>query len=173
MKKGYIKTLCCILLLACTLPLLNGCNDEDDIIKILTGKTWKLSRLTVKGSSDPFDSNIWNNDDNAKEKSLKVLSVESNFTLVFTGAEINKIAMGTFNSHGITSTMKGSWSGDGKSNRLTFSNNIEITGGETDPLAREFNNGLQRVIKYEGDTRNITLYYKDGQVTRIMGFVAK
>ena len=68
--------------------------------------------------------------------------------------------------------MKGDWNGDGKSNRLTFSN-IKVTGGESDPLAREFNNGLQKVEKYEGDSRNLTLYYKDGQVTRIMGFVAK
>ena len=172
MKKGYIKTLCCILLLACSLPLLNGCNDEDDLTKMLTGKTWKLTRLTIKGSSEPFDSNIWNNDTDRKN-SLKALGVESNFTLVFTGVEVNKETLGSyFDSKGINSFMKGDWNGDGKSNRLTFSN-IKVTGSEDDPLAREFNNGLQRVIKYEGDTRNITLYYKDGQVTRIMGFVAK
>ena len=172
MKKGYIKTLCCILLLACTLPILNGCNNEDDLTKILTGKTWKLSRLTVKGSSEQFYRGIWNNDKDY-ENSLKALDAESNFTLVFTGVELNKETLGSyFNSKGINSTMKGDWNGDGKSNRLTFSN-IKVMGGESDPLAREFNNGLQKVEKYEGDSRNLTLYYKDGQVTRIMGFVAK
>lgn len=35
-------------------PLLSGCDNEDDVIGIFTGKTWKLSRLTNKGSNAQF-----------------------------------------------------------------------------------------------------------------------
>lgn len=39
-----------MLLMFSLLPLLSGCDNEDDVIGIFTGKTWKLSRLTNKGS---------------------------------------------------------------------------------------------------------------------------
>lgn len=40
-----------MLLMFSLLPLLSGCDNEDDVIGIFTGKTWKLSRLTNKGSN--------------------------------------------------------------------------------------------------------------------------
>lgn len=43
-----------MLLMFSLLPLLSGCDNEDDVIGIFTGKTWKLSRLTNKGSNAQF-----------------------------------------------------------------------------------------------------------------------
>ncbi len=43
-----------MLLMFSLLPLLSGCDNEDDVIGIFTGKTWKLSRLTNKGGNAQF-----------------------------------------------------------------------------------------------------------------------
>ena len=82
-----------MLLMFSLLPLLSGCDNEDDVIGIFTGKTWKLS-ISVK-----------------------------------------------------------------------------VTGAaESDALAKAFISGLQNVYKYEGDANSLTLYFKDGPTTRVMGF---
>ena len=47
--KRLIRNIFCMLLMFSLLPLLSGCDNEDDVIGIFTGKTWKLSRLTNKG----------------------------------------------------------------------------------------------------------------------------
>lgn len=60
-----------MLLMFSLLPLLSGCDNEDDVIGIFTGKTWKLSRLTNKDSNAQFYPNLWNNDNKAMEESLK------------------------------------------------------------------------------------------------------
>ena len=39
-----------MLLMLSLLPLLSGCDNEDDVVGIFTGKTWKLSRLTNKAA---------------------------------------------------------------------------------------------------------------------------
>ena len=41
-----------MLLMFSLLPLLSGCDNEDDVIGIFTGKPWKLSRLANKDSTD-------------------------------------------------------------------------------------------------------------------------
>lgn len=82
-----------MLLMLSLLPLLSGCDNEDDVVGIFTGKTWKLS-ISVK-----------------------------------------------------------------------------VTGSaESDALAKAFISGLQNVYKYEGDANSLTLYFKDGPTTRVMGF---
>ena len=59
-----------MLLMFSLLPLLSGCDNEDDVIGIFTGKTWKLSRLTNKGSNAQFYPNLWNNN----EEEMKTVS---------------------------------------------------------------------------------------------------
>lgn len=91
--KRLIRNIFCMLLMFSLLPLLSGCDNEDDVIGIFTGKTWKLS-ISVK-----------------------------------------------------------------------------VTGAaESDALAKAFISGLQNVYKYEGDANSLTLYFKDGPTTRVMGF---
>lgn len=60
-----------MLLMLSLLPLLSGCDNEDDVVGIFTGKTWKLSRLTNKGSNAQFYPNLWNNNEEEMKKSLE------------------------------------------------------------------------------------------------------
>lgn len=160
-----------MLLLFLLLPLLSGCDNEDDVIEIFTGKTWKLSRLTNKGSNAQFYPGLWNNDNKAMEESLKKLYNQPNtFTLNFEGTELDGELMGTtVNGQGISSSINGTWKADGDSGSLSIS--VKATGAaESDALAKAFIAGLQNVYKYEGDANSLTLYFKDGPTTRVMGF---
>ena len=149
-----------MLLVLSLLPLLSSCDNEDDVIGIFTGKTWKLSRLTNKDSNRQFYSGLWQ-DEKAARKSREALKTEGNFTLNFEGTELDGELMGT--------SVNGTWSADGKSQSLNF--NLKISGSaESDALAKAFISGLQNVYKYEGDANSLTLYFKDGPTTRIMGF---
>ena len=160
-----------LLLLLALLPIVSGCNNEDDVIEIFTKNTWKLSRLTTKDSSARFLPNLWNNDKDY-EASMNALSQGSNFTINFAGTELNGEIMGTtLDGKGIKATFTGTWSVDGKANTLGIA--LKVSGSETDPLAKEFINGLQKVYKYEGDSNSLTLYFKDGEITKVIGFTAQ
>ena len=81
--KRLIRNICCILLMLSLLPLLSGCDNEDDVVGIFTGKTWKLSRLTNKGSNAQFYPNLWNNNEEEMKKSLdKLYNQKSTFTSI-------------------------------------------------------------------------------------------
>lgn len=167
--RRVLRNVGCLFILFFLLPILGGCNEEDDVIEILTGKTWKLSRLTTENSKDRFLPNLWT-DETSFNNSMTALDVDGNFTLSFTGSEVNGEIVGTLvEARGIrASTTSGSWRANGKNNTLTIS--VRVNGTETDPLAKAFMAGLQNVYKYEGDTNTLTLFYKEGQTTKIMGF---
>lgn len=160
-----------LLLLLALLPIVSGCNNEDDVIEIFTKNTWKLSRLTTKDSSARFLPNLWNNEKDYNT-SMTALAQEGNFTLNFAGTELNGEIMGTtLDGKGIRATFTGTWSVDGKSHTLAIA--LKTNGSETDPLAKEFINGLQKVYKYEGDSNSLTLYFEDGNITKVIGFTAQ
>ena len=164
--KRLIRNICCILLMLSLLPLLSGCDNEDDVVGIFTGKTWKLSRLTNKGSNAQFYPNLWNNNEEEMKKSLdKLYNQKSTFTLNFEGTELDGELMGTtVNGQGINSSVNGTWKADGASGSLSIS--VKVTGSaESDALAKTFISGLQNVYKYEGDANSLTLYFKDGPTT--------
>ena len=150
-------------------PLLSGCDNEDDVIGIFTGKPWKLSRLANKDSNRQFYSGLWK-DEEAERKSRDFLKIKSTFTLNFEGTELDGELMGTtVNGQGINSSVNGTWKADGASGSLSIS--VKVTGAaESDALAKAFISGLQNVYKYEGDANSLTLYFKDGPTTRVMGF---
>lgn len=86
-----ITWLLCITLL----PLISSCNNEDDVVEIFTGKTWKMSRLTDNEKNAPqFYKGIWNNE-NEQLKSMEYLNRDGNFTVTFEGTEINGEIDGT------------------------------------------------------------------------------
>lgn len=155
-----------------TILTLTACNNEDDVMEIFTGKTWKLTRLTTEGSSTPFLAGLWDNE-NSYKSSIKLLSNPSNYILNFYGdSQSTEFIEPAFNADGINAKItNGTWQADGVSKDLTLSGNV--TGTESDPLAKEFMKGLLLVYKYEGDNRTLTLYYKDGQINKIMGFTAQ
>ena len=47
MKKQILKYIG-ILFAIMLIPALSGCNDTDDVQKIFTGKTWKMTYITKK-----------------------------------------------------------------------------------------------------------------------------
>lgn len=159
------------ILLAAVLTF-TACNNEDDVMEIFTGKTWKLTRLTTEGSSIRFLAGLWDNE-NSYNNSMERLNSAGNYILNFYGdTQSSELIEPTFNANGISARItNGTWKADGISKDLTLNGNI--TGSESDPLAKEFMKGLLLVYKYEGDNRTLTLYYKDGQINKIMGFTAQ
>ncbi|MBE6287003.1 MAG: DUF4847 domain-containing protein [Mediterranea massiliensis] len=149
-------------------PLLSGCNNEDDVMEIFTGKMWKLSYIAAEGTRIQF--NYWPNDNangEAYQHSMELLRKADNFTITFTGGEINNVISGTFSGKGSNATLNGQWKANGESQSLSM--NTNVSGRETDPLARAFVNGLQNVIRYEGDAMNLFIYFKDGETVKYMG----
>lgn len=167
--KRILRNISYLLLALAMLPALSGCDTEDDLIEIFTGKTWKMSRLTMKGSNARFLPNLWDSQD-SMDKSLRNLDDTGKFTLDFEGSEVDGQLLGTrFTAHGVNVILTGTWNADGDSHSLTL--NVEKTSGsESDPLAKAFINGLKNVYKYEGDANSLTLYFKDGDMTKVIGF---
>lgn len=155
-------------LVACILLLtVNACNNEDNVIGIFTGKTWKLSFIAAEGSYEQFD--FWGGDDAARQASMTALSQTGTFVLSFEGSDLTESAGGSFNGRAIRGIIDGKWNANGKNNKLTL-NDIKSTQSETDVLARAFVTGLQNAFKYEGDYNNLFIYYKEGQTVKRMGF---
>lgn len=166
-KSLYI---CHLLLMLALIPAFSGCNTEDDLIRIFTGKTWKMSRITIEGKeSEQFGAIVWDSE-TAYNRSIELLKAENNFTVIFEGIEVNGELSGnnvTVNGVNVKNAT-GTWTANGKSNAISLS--LNISASETDPLAKEFIKGMQNIFKYEGDENQITLYYKEGQTTCLIGF---
>lgn len=155
-------------LLLLLLPLtLGGCSDDDDVLEIFTGKTWKLSYISAEGNHKWID--LWGNNDAAYQNSMKLLEAEGTFTLGFAGSEaVEGTSGGTLNGQGVNLKFTGTWRADGDSRKLILS--LQTSGNDSDVLVKAFLSGLQNAFRYEGDSQNLFIYYKEGQVTRFMGF---
>ena len=138
------------------LLLFAGCNMEDDVLEIFSGKTWKLTYISTENSNKQFD--FWGSGDSSQ--SMEALKQTNTFTITFEGSEINAITGGTFNATAITATVNGQWNADGKSQEMTTSN-VQVSYAESDPLAIAFVRGLQNAVRYGGDSSNLYIYYKD------------
>ncbi|WP_195352563.1 DUF4847 family protein [Bacteroides cellulosilyticus] len=170
MKKN-IRSISYLLLIFALLFSLSGCNNEDDVMTIFNGKTWKLSRLTTEGSNARFYSGLWNNT-KEEEASITALNQSGNFTLRTSCAEVNGEVTGTADIHGIKASISNATLKiDGKSRTISINGKISTT--ESDPLAKAFINGILNAYKYEGDTNTLTIYFNDGNTTKIMGFTAQ
>lgn len=160
------------ILLTALFLLVSSCNNEDDVVEIFTGKTWKMSRLTDHGKNPPqFYQGIWQTDAE-KNRSMELLNLEGNFEVVFEGSEVDGEVNGTqVRIQGVRSTATGTWQANGKDNTLQIQFQ-KITGTETDPLAKAFMAAMRKVFKYEGDINQLTLYYEENNhITRKIGFV--
>lgn len=152
MKKRSIYKVLWLLLL---LPMFSGCNDTDDVSGIFTGKTWKLTYITIKDSHQMYD--FWGTDNNAREKSMTLLDQAGKYIISFNGMEENNIITGALNGTVITANFTGNWSADGKDRN--FSASIQGGNESSDLLARNFIEGLKSATSYGGDDRNLYLYY--------------
>lgn len=167
--KKLIKNISYLLLVVSLLPILSGCNNEDDVIQIFTGKTWKLSFIALEGTNEQYD--YWKGDATARTKSMEALAQEGNFVLNFEGTDLEGKPRGTFKGRAILASISGEWSANGKSNELLL--NSKPSQSESDILGKAFVFGLQNAFKYEGDNNNLFIYYKEGQTIKRLGLKPK
>lgn len=160
-----MKKLLTLLLFATLLPLLEACDQGDDIAEIFTGKTWKLTYITMNGQTVDF----WNGDEAAYNESERLRRQSATFTVTFHGGDTESVAGGEFNARAVNRTINGQWTADGVSHELRLTD-IRVTGSDTDVLATAFYNGLQNATRYEGDSQNLYIYYEDGETTKCMAF---
>lgn len=155
-----------LLWLLAMLPVLGGCNDEDDVEAIFIGKVWKMSRLVRDGSSRQFDLELTTAEREAVQQ-------ESTFTIELTsqGTGDSQIS-GSLTAKGILSTSEGTWSADGKNNRFGVS--ISRTDrAESSALGKKFLDGLRKADRYSGDVNTLNLYFTDNNETWVIGFAAR
>lgn len=163
-----------LLLIISILPILSSCNNEDDVIKIFTGKTWKMTFIAAEGSQKQF--NFWGDqgmtsDNAAFTKSMDALAKDGNFVLNFEGGDLNGTAGGSFGGRATTTSVSGTWNANGESNKLNI--NVEGNPNDKDVLGKAFITGLLNATRYEGDEKNLYIYYKDGSSIKFMAFRAQ
>ena len=155
------------LLLLLLLPLLGGCDTEDNVLEIFTGKTWKLTYIALEGQHQMFD--FWNEDTDAAWRSLQLLEQGSTFIIEFNGSETADYVGGDFEAQAVNRSITGNWAANGASRELSL-NNLRTSGNDSDILAQAFLTGLQNAVRYSGDSQYLYIYYEDGQTTKCMAF---
>lgn len=146
-----------LLLLLLALPFMSGCERSDDVVGIFTGKTWKLTYITVADSKTPHQYDFWGNAETLK-KALEELNKDGAYTIVFTGMESDNIIEGKFSGVlGTPSNFSGNWHADGKSN--DFFAAIERKGDTKALLDNYFLTGLNSATRYKGNYDNLHLYF--------------
>lgn len=159
-----MKNLYRILGILLLFPLFSGCNDSDDTTAIFTGKTWKLNFISIDGEYDMYD--FWGNNAEAKEKSLTFLRKDGTYTLTFEGLADGDNIEGKVSVTVITSTLQGDWHANGKDNSFSFRATATGNTDNNDKLAKNFLEGLNNAIEYEGDTNNLYILYKPESAQR-------
>ena len=155
------------LLLLLLLPLLGGCDTEDNVLEIFTGKTWKLTYIALEGQHQMFD--FWNENTGAAQRSLQLLEQGSTFIIEFNGSETADYVGGDFEAQAVNRSITGNWAANGASRELSL-NNLRTSGNDSDILAQAFLTGLQNAVRYSGDSQYLYIYYEDGQTTKCMAF---
>lgn len=166
MKRNILHTLRLLAFIFITTSL-GGCNNEDDVIDIFTGKTWKMTFIAAEGSNRQFD--FWGGNETQRENSMKALAQSGNFILEFVGTDLTNITGGEFEGHGVLANVSGSWTANGKSNNLVLGS-LKFTRNETDALAKAFATGLKNAFRYEGDNQNLYIYYTENGNVKFMAF---
>jgi hypothetical protein len=147
-----------IILISLLLPALGACNQTDDVIKIFTGKTWKLTNVNDGGGDCTRE---YFSNEAQWEESMKLLSDKGNFVITFTGAEVNGEVIGTYLGRAARTAISGKWKANGENNAFSISEQAEPSNSE-DVLGRVFIRALINAYKYEGDTAgNLTIYFKE------------
>ena len=139
---------------------------EETVIDIFTGKTWYMTYMAVEGQNKMYD--FWKGDQEAREKSFKTIAGD-NYTLVFEGAEVNGTAGGIFTGKATSASVNGDWNVNGDNRELKIT--VKSADVDTDKyLGKAFMDGLKSAFRYGGDSKNLYIYYKEGQIVRFISF---
>ena len=146
-----------LLLLLLVLPFVSGCERSDDVAGIFTGKTWKLTYITVADSKTPHPYNFWA-DNETYEKAIEETRQEDAYTITFSGMETDDVISGQLAGRlGGRTDFSGKWQADGKSN--DFSASDIKSGGNKALLDSYFIEGIKNAKRYKGDYNTLYLYY--------------
>lgn len=167
-----ISPILSLLLSALVLTLASSCENDEEFVRILTGKTWKMSRLTENGSSSQFYL-TWDTEEEY-ETSMSYFTVSSYYVITFEGVEYDGELVGNeVTLRGVNRSATGTWTASGENHAMSLDLTFSGAGDETDPLAIAFINGIQNVYRYEGDENNLNLFFKDDGETYVIGFVPR
>ena len=168
MRRDTVKYIALLFCLTLVIPFLSGCNDTDDVQKIFTGKTWKMTYITKKNEHSWYK---FTDVSEAIYKSYDPINGTKAFKISFTGSTEDNIIRGEFSGSGSV-TFTGTWQADGKSNefRRTGINNQLSYGDSKDTLAKHIVEGLENATSYEGDERNLYLYFEYEKETLCIAF---
>ena len=134
MRRDTVKYIALLFCLTLVIPFLSGCNDTDDVQKIFTGKTWKMTYITKKNEHSWYK---FTDVSEAIYKSYDPINGTKAFKIAFTGSTEDNIIRGEFSGSGSV-TFTGTWQADATS--------------------------------YEGDERNLYLYFEYEKETLCIAF---
>lgn len=151
---GMRKMRLCLVVLLST--LLWSCNDEDDIGAIFVGQTWYLG--------DFYETSDWKDDNN--ELSIYRGNAEAAEIMRGNGTDCFFITFqeSTFRAKGLTNTFSGTWSADGKNNRLSFmitEGNAASGSGLEREITQKFYDCIRYAEYYRGNTIWLKFFPKD------------
>lgn len=151
----YMTIVLCLILI----PVLSGCNDTDDVQKIFTGKTWKMTNIT-RGKKD---EGKWFTFPGVTEEVYRSYDPKNGsraFRISFEGSTLDDVISGKFSNVSPSSiTINGSWNANARNN--DFHANIEkSSSSKGDTLGKYIIEAIQKATSYEGDEYNLFLYYE-------------
>lgn len=161
MKKTKI-----IMLIMPLLMCLQGCDQTDEVGRIFTGKTWKLTMIFHDKNKPTLSTDYWTTDE-AYRTSMEKLEVKNNFTITFEGFEKDGTISGTYSGRVTSTNISGSWNADGTSNSFG-TNQQEAKDG--DVLGTAFIDALRRAYKYEGTEIDLRIYFKENGAKKMLLF---
>lgn len=155
-----------ILLSIILIPILSGCNDTDDVQKIFTGKTWKMTYITKKGEHK------WYTFPGVDEKnyfSYDPTNGTRAFRITFTGSTSDNRINGDFNGSGSV-IMNGAWEANGE--KKTFRTTVKDSRvvDSNDKLGKYIIEAITKTTSYEGDEYNLYLYFEYNKETLCITF---
>lgn len=88
MRRDTVKYIALLFCLTLVIPFLSGCNDTDDVQKIFTGKTWKMTYITKKNEHSWYK---FTDVSEAIYKSYDPINGTKAFKIAFTGSTEDNI----------------------------------------------------------------------------------
>ena len=144
MKKNL--SICWVMLALLTIPMLGGCNRDDDVKTIFTGKVWKLSYIFREGDPKAY-VNFWYDDREAEANSIIIQKTDGNYEIEFTGANIDGEFSGSISGKVVDAIFSGTWRANAETRAMSTSD-MKWTSDETDILAKQFQKGLNSRILF-------------------------
>lgn len=136
--------------------LFSSCNDTDDVQEIFTGRTWRLTYITKKNEHGWYKFPGVNE---SVYKTYDPITGSRKFIIDFTGNTVDDILTGDFTGNGAVQ-MNGTFMANGENNVFSTGMKSSSVVNTQDTLGKFIIEGMRGAYSYEGDTRNLFLYYE-------------